>query len=187
MKRKHEISASERALFQAAVADTSPIAAANLREDDRPKPRPVKRSPAPGTDTPERSLHYQAEAATLTGADLVQFARPGIQRKTLRRLRRGQIEIEAQIDLHHLYLPEARQLLLEFLQTCHSARYRSALLVHGKGNHTSALPVLKNAIFQWLPQLEEVQAFCSAQPRDGGSGALYLLIKPAQRDSGKMN
>ena len=50
--------------------------------------------------------------------------------------------------------------------------------MHGKGLRSGpAGPVLKNSVQHWLSQWDEVLAFVSAQPRDGGSGALYVLLK----------
>ena len=115
MTSSGKLSDEDRALFRAETADATPIDPANIRLMDRPKSRPIRRQqPAP---TRTQELHYDEERATLSSEDLVQFARDGIQRKTLRRLRRGQIEIDAQIDLHHLKLQQASELLLEFLAT----------------------------------------------------------------------
>jgi DNA-nicking Smr family endonuclease len=50
--------------------------------------------------------------------------------------------------------------------------------VHGKGNGSwQKQPVLKNKLNQWLRQRDEVLAFCSARPCDGGTGAIYVLLK----------
>ncbi|MCG2634612.1 MAG: Smr/MutS family endonuclease [Gammaproteobacteria bacterium] len=174
MKAVGQISDEDRALFRAEITDTTPIDPVNIRVSDRPNPSAIRRVSHPGRP---RQLYYEPEIATLSSEDLVQFAREGIQRKTLRRLRRGQVEIDAQIDLHHLKLIQAGELLLEFLETCQAGRLRCALVVHGKGKRSNKPPAMKNAMQQWLPTLPQVLAYCSAQPRDGGSGALYLLIK----------
>ena len=178
MKARGELSDEDRALFRAETADATPIDPANIRLMDRPKSRPIRRQLT--TSSPAQGFYYDEQQAAISSEDLIQFARDGIQRKTLRRLKRGQIELDAQIDLHHLKLQQAGELLLEFLETCSKEQLKCALVVHGKGMRSNKPPVLKNAIYQWLPERPEVLAFCSAQPRDGGSGALYLLIKTAR-------
>lgn len=49
-------------------------------------------------------------------------------------------------------------------------------IVHGKGAHTGQT-LLKTYVNGWLPQLPDVLAFVSALPRDGGAGAVYVLLR----------
>ena len=52
------------------------------------------------------------------------------------------------------------------------------VIVHGKGSHHSGpLPILKNSVNQQLRLLDTVLAFCSARQEDGGSGAVYVLLR----------
>jgi DNA-nicking Smr family endonuclease len=51
-------------------------------------------------------------------------------------------------------------------------------IIHGKGNTSlGKMPVLKGRVNSWLRQKNEVLAFCSARPNDGGTGAVYVLLK----------
>jgi len=45
--------------------------------------------------------------------------------------------------------------------------------------------VLKSHLVHWLPQLDDVQAFHTAQPKDGGAGALYVLLRKSERKKEK--
>ncbi len=106
------------------------------------------------------------------------FCRPGIQHRLLRKLRRGQISIGAELDLHGMTSREARQALLVFISECKRQNIRCVKIVHGKGKGSvSRRPVLKNRINNWLPQLDDILAFCSARVEDGGVGAVYVLLK----------
>ena len=71
--------------------------------------------------------------------------------------------------------------LAAFLDRCGHRGARCVHIIHGKGHGSSNQgPVLKNKVNAWLRQREEVLAFCSAQPKDGGTGAVYVLLRRKQ-------
>ena len=106
------------------------------------------------------------------------FQRPGVPRRTLRQLRRGQIAVQDEIDLHGLRLDEAKNALRDFLARCTSRRLACVRVIHGKGLGSGpAGPVLRPRVRSWLAGRKQVLAFCSAPRSDGGSGALYVLLK----------
>lgn len=112
-----------------------------------------------------------------TGEELL-FARPGLQRSVLRKLRRGQYAMEAELDLHGCTVPQAREKLLQFIRDVRGLNKRCVRVIHGKGKRSDGkLPVLKGKVNGWLRQRDEVLAFCSATHRDGGAGALYVLFR----------
>ncbi|WP_141333085.1 Smr/MutS family protein, partial [Myxococcus sp. AB025B] len=106
---------------------------------------------------------------------------PGVDRNLLRSLRRGDFSIQGQLDLHGMTQLEARAALERFLSDSRRARRRCVLVVHGRGLHSKQqLPVLKELLKAWLAQKRinaAVLAFCTARPQDGGTGALYLLLR----------
>lgn len=110
--------------------------------------------------------------------DDMQFHRPGIQLSVLRKLRRGQFSVGAELDLHGMVSAEAKKGLAEFLKEAVAQGIRCVRIIHGKGLRSSNKgPVLKPLTAKWLSRHDEVLAFCSARPIDGGSGALYVLLK----------
>lgn len=112
-----------------------------------------------------------------TGEELG-FARPGLQHRTLKRLRRGQHTLQAECDLHGQTVIEARQTLSAFLQKCQAHQVNCVRIIHGKGyGSQQRIPILKSKVGAWLRQCDEVLAFCSARPADGGTGAVYVLLK----------
>ena len=91
--------------------------------------------------------------------------------------------IDGILDLHGLQQTQAERELLEFLSDQFQAHHRCLLIVHGKGLHgDDRHPVLKNLTQRFLVQSPLVLAFSSAQPRDGGLGAVYVLLKRAVND-----
>ena len=68
------------------------------------------------------------------------------------------------------------------MQQAQARGHRCLLVIHGKGYYSSSgEPILKNLLKNWLPLQPDVIAFHSAKPKDGGTGAIYLLIKRDNR------
>jgi len=120
--------------------------------------------------------------ATLThelGAEeRVLFALPGVQQKLLKRMQAGHLGWDAGVDLHGFSVDAAREELYSFIADAKRRSLRSLIVVHGKAYTDPGRPaLLKSYVTDWLQQIDGVLAFCSAQPQDGGSGALYVLLK----------
>jgi DNA-nicking Smr family endonuclease len=116
----------------------------------------------------------------LESGDSLVFARPGLSRQVLRRLRGGYWATQDQLDLHGSRSDEARSLLVAFLAQAVRRGQRCVLVVHGKGyGSKNREPVLRRKVAGWLMQRSEVLAFCQARPVDGGSGAVVILLKGA--------
>jgi len=163
--------------FRDAVRDVRPLAA-EPRVSKRRKPRP--RAAFRRRDEVavlEESIRFTALELEVESGDELSFRRPGVQDGVMRKLRRGQYRLEAEIDLHGLTLPEAKQGLREFLAQALLRQLRCIRIVHGKGLRSGPRgPVLKNAVNLVLQRTGAVVAFCSARQVDGGTGAVYVLL-----------
>lgn len=114
--------------------------------------------------------------------DIVGYKRPGIQDGVYRKLRLGKYDTEARLDLHRKTVEEARQQLFRFVHDCMEHDIRSVLVLPGKGEKSQGdSAVLKSYLVHWLEQMEEVQAFHTAQPHHGGTGAFYILLRKSER------
>ncbi len=123
-------------------------------------------------------LSDQMESHEVGGEEFIFFTRAGLQLKTQKQLRQGKISIDDHLDLHGLTIDEARETLLEFIDFAQKQQIRCIRLVHGKGYRAkSNKPVLKNKVNSWLRQHPDILGFASAQPKDGGAGAVYILIR----------
>jgi DNA-nicking Smr family endonuclease len=111
---------------------------------------------------------------------MVDFRREGVQHGVYRKLKQARYEAEARLDLHKMSVARARQQVFEFIRDAMSMDLRSLIIVHGRGNH-SGVALLKSHVAHWLPQIDDVQAFCSAQPQHGGAGAVYVLLRKSER------
>ncbi len=174
--RRRTVEGDEARLWQEVMRDVTPLPGRRVSIPERPSAQ------RPGPETPARPA--QAASAPRPAGELPELGpgvAPGVDKRTLQRLHRGQLEIEARIDLHGLTQEEAWRALHAFLDGSRKADRRSVLVVTGKGKtQDRALGVLRAAVPRWLNQPENralVLAFCPARPKDGGAGALYVLLK----------
>lgn len=106
------------------------------------------------------------------------YTTAGVQQRTLKQLKRGQMPVEAQLDLHGHTIIQAENALADFLEATQAAGLRCVRVVHGKGyTKLTEFPPIKNKVNAWLRSHSQVLSFCSAIPRDGGTGAVYILLK----------
>jgi len=146
----------------------------DLRQGNVPKPYPKARP----YDLKEDFHNGSLEEASVSHEDSLSYTAPGIQHNVLAKLRRGFFGVQAEIDLHGLNSDAAKQQLVHFLRASTAAGNRCIHIIHGKGSRSSEpYPVLKNNLNLWLRQHKEVQAFCSASQREGGTGAVYVLLR----------
>ena len=120
--------------------------------------------------------------------DTILFSRSGLQRKIFRKLKRGEYVVNAILDLHGRTTTQSEHDLTKFIADSVSDGFFTLLIIHGKGLHSDKSRsgesgsgesggVLKQYTVNWLKQQSRVMAFCSALPRDGGTGALYVLLR----------
>jgi DNA-nicking Smr family endonuclease len=105
---------------------------------------------------------------------------PGLDKRNLNRLRRGQLSIDGRIDLHGMTRDEARTALLAFLAFQLERGARCVLVITGKGVRGRGTGVIRAALPHWLNDAvlrPGVVAFAEAQPKDGGAGAFYVYLR----------
>ena len=108
---------------------------------------------------------------------MLTFARPGVQHGVFKNLRQGKYEIQSALDLHGKTVEQSRQAVWAFIKDCNKQGVRCGIITHGKGHGRQEPAKLKSCVNHWLPQIESVLAFHSAQKQHGGLGATYILFK----------
>jgi DNA-nicking Smr family endonuclease len=168
----------DKALFRAAVGPVQRLPQDRHAGRARaPAPRP-RQSEAADREVLRDLMSDPFGGTDVQPGDELQFARTGLQRSVYRKLRRGQYHISGELDLHGMTTSEARQALARFLADARQARWRCVRIIHGKGLRSSNRgPVLKSHVAHWLSRRDEVLAYCSARPADGGTGAVYVLLR----------
>jgi DNA-nicking Smr family endonuclease len=114
-------------------------------------------------------------------SEYIEAIQRGVDRRLLRRLRRGELSFQAHLDLHGLNRVEARRRVGEFIRKSVRESKKCVLIVHGRGlGSKDNIPVLKLKLAAWLTRGaigKKVLAYTSARPYDGGTGAVYVLLK----------
>jgi len=157
MMTRRQAKEDERALWREAMRGVT-----RLRENESPEEAPEPDA-AP---VPSRAVSAAIKASRAPSR--------GLDRRSAQRLKRGQIAIEARLDLHCMTQDEAHRALDRFLAESVAAERRHLLVITGKSG------ILKRVVPHWLDEAaarSRVLAFVEARPRDGGAGALYLRLR----------
>lgn len=176
-RTKPEISDEERSLFRREMDGVAPVTESTRRrpERDLPSDRPHSKE-ADEAAVMAEMLDDDPEERD-TGENLY-FARAGVQHSVMRRLGRGNYRCQAELDLHGLFVDVARERVARFLHESREAGYGCVRIIHGKGLRSGNRgPVLRNKLAAWLRRRNEVLAYCSARRVDGGTGAVYVLLR----------
>lgn len=175
----------ERRLFENAMADVTPITKEN-RAYDTCKcilPPPVGREIDTESEVVvrlERLVRYGHGFVVSDTPEYMEGRGDHISPEVTRRLHRGDISIQAHIDLHGLNVHEAREVFEDFLEESISSGRQAVAVIHGRGLSSPVKPVLKTKVCHWLtrgPWRKWVVAFASARSCDGGAGATYVLMR----------
>ena len=175
---------TEIALFHEAVKDAAPLEKNDRADVSRPKPKPhANHHHADELAALEASqlAMYPSPMSWDIGADIEDdqsFLRGAVSPDLLRKLRRGQWTIDAEIDLHGHSQDEAHEALVEFMRKARITGWRCLRIIHGKGlSSHQKIPILRNKVRRWLQQKDEVLAYCEPRPNAGGSGAVLVLLR----------
>ena len=164
-RRSREASAADRALFEAALGEVKRLPRESEAEPaSHPPAQRTRKPPAPSRPPPE------LEAGGAAGVDA----------RAVARLRRGQLRPEARLDLHGHTLDQAHRALAGFIGRAAEDGRRCVLVITGKGNIGRIGGTIRSEFPRWLnqPRLRpRILAFAEAQPRDGGGGAFYVLLR----------
>lgn len=166
-------------LFRKAVTGARPLRSTERAEGSTRKPKPKARFfRADETAALRESLEADIESMEGHSGAGLRFRRSHIGKRTMRKLARGGFSVQDEIDLHGMTVAEAKPKLQEFIEACARGGRLCVRVVHGKGlgsGHRG--PVLKQKVNRWLRQWDPVLAFVSTRQIDGGTGAIYVLLK----------
>ena len=176
---------SEEELWSVAIDGARPLSDRSGRIKPGPQPLSV-----PSVELDPDLEAYDELRALVTGevpfdiADSDEFIEGhsrGLDPRVVRKLRKGEFAVQAHVDLHGLLKEEAKAALEAFLARSRQDGKRCVLVVHGRGLHSKdQVPVLKEALKRWMHTARfarHVLGFSSARPHDGGTGAMYVLLR----------
>lgn len=164
--------------------DVEPITAEKRVVLDRARDRDVDKekrrlAAADLTIKPEDPLASEP-VEMVAPLDVISYRKPGVQHGVFKNLRLGKYNFDARLDLHRMNVEQARKSVYLFVRDCVKHDVRAALVTHGKGEGREKPALLKSCIAHWLPQLDDVLAFHTAQKQHGSYGATYVLFKKSQ-------
>ncbi len=180
MKRRAPtpINEEDSRLFREAIGEVQPF------DPVAPPPAPAKPRPrarmleADEAAVPGELLDMAFDPALLEVGEELSYLREGYSPKLLRQLKRGQFSVQDEIDLHQMNLAAAQAFIVMFLAEARQSGIRCVRIVHGKGLRSRAAgPVLKGMTDRMLRRRDDVIAFASARPAQGGTGAVVVLLK----------
>ena len=183
MPKKDDITPEERALFRESVKGTVPLGeerpAAKSPESSRWIEKDDIKQPVMSVRSIDlTSLPLSDHGPQSVGAEeMIDYRGSGISDKDLKRLKKGEFSVQGALDLHGVIVDQARDEFIRFLIKAQTQQWRCVRIVHGKGKHHGEMPILKNLVNAWLRQIPIVLAFCSSAPREGGAGAVTVLLK----------
>ena len=127
---------------------------------------------------PVPSMRPAGEASPESGPVPDDYVAPGVDRREIRKLRRGEHTVRCRLDLHGMTVGEASKSVGQFIENSRHARYRCVCIIHGKGlNSAGGVSLLKAPVRDVLMRSVSVLAFAPAPSSDGGTGAVYVLLR----------
>lgn len=117
------------------------------------------------------------EVPQVAPRDMLEWKKDGVQNGVFSRLKQGHYPVEGSLDLHRLSVREARDAVYKFFRLALARRWRTVLIAHGRGEQSATPARLKSYAVHWLGQIPEVIAYASADRRQGGTGAVLVLLR----------
>lgn len=168
--------------FRALIGDVKPLPPSN-----RADPGLQRKSPSESQLAQREWAEEEKGARNFLSDDFVdllppfdpmEYRREGIQQGVVDKLRHGGYSVQSQLHLLRRPLSECRRMLFPFIQEAYAHDLRSVMIIHGRGREIdSPANVLRSYLAKWLCQFEEVQAYVSAQPSEGGLGATWVMLR----------
>jgi DNA-nicking Smr family endonuclease len=173
-------------IFLDAMTDVTPLAGGKNMVTKSPDPS--IRPPYPVRDEEMEAIAHLSDLVAGNAEMNITFSDEymegfihGLDPKLIQALRKGNFPFQDYIDLHGLTKQEASIRITDFLVRSRALGNRCVLVVHGRGlNSENNVSVIKESLPAWLkksPLKHMVLAFCTARPYDGGTGAVYILLR----------
>lgn len=162
----------EATLFRELMQDVKPLGKKSKAPGDH---RLHGQSGSAERDTDAESFFADHDIELVEGdAKLLHFNRE-LNANDKRRFTQGKMRIQDTLDLHGLTAKDSAEEVAEFILDAYADGLKCVRIIHGRGRVTGKA-VLKSHLNLWLQQSQYVLAFSSCLPKDGGVGAVYVLI-----------
>lgn len=163
------------------LADKNTVSPSELKKKQQANQEQLaKRAAAEGekevpSDLPISDM--QAMLNPVAAEAYLMYKQTTVQQRVFNQLKEGNLRWFEAVDIHGSTIEEARIAVIKVIQMAQENDHTVLKIVHGKGNSQDKQAVLKTCVNGWLRQHPDVLAFCSAVAKDGGTGAVIVLIK----------
>jgi DNA-nicking Smr family endonuclease len=173
-KRAADRPAGEKSRTDAAADADADAFAREMRDVVRLQPDPRGRvRAAPRINAPPAA----ASRPTPVDESADAFVAPGVDRREIRKLKRGVYPAADSRDLHGMTAAHAGAVVRQFIENSRHRGLRCVSIVHGRGLHSEGDAVLKTRVREYLRSQRAVLAYSDAPAADGGPGAVYVLLR----------
>ena len=178
-QKKEKQQLEDENVFRNAMGGVNPLEFSHaVHESLKPKVKRIQQDNFEDEFIINDPLSDELEVTEVDGGEILSFCRDGIQRNVFKKLRSGGYRISDELDLHGSNIKQAKEILVYYLQEAVQFEGCCIRIIHGKGlSSGKQKSVLKTYINHWLSEHDRVLAFHSAKVKDGGTGAVYLLLK----------
>lgn len=175
----NDISDDEKALFRFAMRTAKPISPKNTKvKYEKKRVAPKIHQDFISFEKPQNNIYLSSEYTNpITAEEVISYKVSGLPQKQFKHMQSGQQGYSSRLDLHGKTVDGAADALRDFVQACFDNDVRNLLIIHGKGGYLNDTSLIKSYVNHWLRQIDHVLGFHSAKPKDGGTGAVYVLLK----------
>lgn len=168
----------ERDLFRQSVGQVRRVRADRVRHRPAPPPPVARQRELDEAEVMQELATGPIDFAEIESGEELSWLRPGLQNRILTRLRRGHWRVQDELDLHQMNAEAAAGSIRSFIDLARRDGLSCVKIIHGKGLRSGPDgPRLKRLTARLLTRIDRVCAFASAPPRDGGTGAVYVLLQ----------
>ena len=154
--------------------DDDPFAR-EMRDVVRLEPDPRGRVHREAPISPPRHSPQRTEHTDVSDHD---FVAHGVDRREIRKLKKGEYIVLGRSDLHGMTSADAIVSVRRFIENSRHRGHRCVCIIHGRGLHSKDnQPILKTLVREYLRSHRSVLAYTDAPVSDGGSGAVYVLLR----------
>lgn len=166
----------DAALFRSAIGSVRELPAAPIGPQ-KPRPKPLARMRDRDEADARSEFQRALDLTPLLAGDVSTYRRDNVPKGVLQRLARGEYAAQDELDLHHVNAATAEAMLRRFMKEAFDNDMGCVRVIHGKGlNSPDGVPTIKNLVDRVLRQRNDVMAFHSAPPAQGGTGAVLVLL-----------
>jgi len=164
-------------MFRRAMSDATPLQHEVRASDNRRVAPKARFAHAEEREVLAESMEADYDVRDIHSEDTLRFSRDAVGKRTMRKLARGNIAVQDELDLHGMTSAQAHEVLQDFIKNACRRGLTCVRIVHGKGLGSGDRgPVLKRKVASLLRRWQQVLAFVSARQVDGGTGAVYVLL-----------